>query len=200
MAACYHRRCVRPRPATVVTRLQVAMRGHVILSHGLESGPQATKVSAMAEVAEARGWSSERPDYRDIDATREVREVQRRLERLLERCAAAPRPLVLAGSSMGAFISALASREVPAVGLFLLAPPVHLEGYPRRLVAAHVPTTIIHGWDDELIPSGDVVRWARTRRDRLILVDDSHRLTAHVDEAAGEFGRFLDRLAERAPQ
>ena len=171
------------------------MRGHVILSHGLESGPQATKVTAMAAVAEARGWSSERPDYRDIDATRQVTEVQRRLERLLERCAAAPRPLVLAGSSMGAFISALASREVPLAGLFLLAPPVHLEGFPRKLAAAAVPTTLIHGWDDELIPAGDVVRWSRQRRDRLVLVHDDHRLTAHVEFCADEFGRFLDTLA-----
>lgn len=170
------------------------MRGHVILSHGLESGPQATKVSAMAEVAEALGYSSERPDYRDIDATRQVREVQRRLERLLQRCAQAPRPLVLAGSSMGAFISALASREVPVAGLFLLAPPVHLEGYPRQLIAAHVPTVVVHGWDDELIPAGDVVRWARARRDRLLLVDDDHRLGAHVQFCAQEFGRFLEAL------
>ena len=170
------------------------MRGHVILSHGLESGPLATKVSAMAEVAEARGWTSERPDYRDLDATRQVREVSNRLGRLLACCAQAPRPLVLAGSSMGAFISALASREVPVAGLFLLAPPVRLDGYPRALAAAEVPTTIIHGWDDELIPAGDVVRWARPRRDRLLLVHDSHRLAGHVDFCAQEFGRFLDAL------
>lgn len=170
------------------------MRGHVILSHGLESGPEATKVSAMARVAEARGWSSERPDYRDIDRTRQVREVHSRLQRLLECCARAPRPLVLAGSSMGAFVSALASHEVEVAGLFLLAPPVQLEGFPRCLSAAPVPTTVVHGWDDELIPAGDVVRWAGPRRDRLLLVDDSHRLAAHVEFCAAEFGRFLDDL------
>ena len=38
--------------------------GHVILSHGLESGPEATKVSALAKVAEQLGWTHERPDYR----------------------------------------------------------------------------------------------------------------------------------------
>ncbi|MFA7443755.1 MAG: hypothetical protein WCZ65_10375, partial [Lysobacteraceae bacterium] len=81
------------------------MRGHAILSHGLESGPLATKVSALARVAESLGWSTERPDYRDIDASRDVREVDARLDRLRQRCLAAPRPLVLAGSSMGAFIS-----------------------------------------------------------------------------------------------
>ncbi len=170
------------------------MKGHCILSHGLESGPQATKVSALAEAAEALGWSSERPDYRDLDASKDIREVHTRLARLRERCNAAPRPLVLAGSSMGAFIAALATREVECVGLFLMAPPIRLPDFPLRLDAARIPTCIIHGWDDELIPADDVTRWAHARRDELILVNDSHRLSAHVDYCAAQFARFLAAL------
>lgn len=171
------------------------MPGHVILSHGLHSSPAATKVSAMAAMAESLGWSHERPDYSDIDASHDIAEVANRLQRLLDRCAAAPRPLVLAGSSMGAFISALATLEVPCAGLFLLAPPVHLDGFPRALRAAVLPTTVIHGWSDDVCPVGDVIRWSQRRRDRLLLVDDGHRLDAHVDLCAAEFGRFLTALA-----
>ena len=40
----------------------------------------------------------------------------------------------------------------------------------------------------------DVVRWAQVRNDRLILVDDSHRLANHVEFCAEEFGRFLAAL------
>ena len=170
------------------------MHGHIILSHGLNSGPDATKVSAMAKVAESLGWTTERPDYSDLDARGEIGEVSARLERLLDRAQAAKQPLVLAGSSMGAFISALASLEVECVGLFLVAPPVVLEGYPQSLDAELIPTTVIHGWDDEMIPAGDVVRWAQVRNDRLILVDDTHRLEQHVDFCAEEFGRFLAAL------
>lgn len=170
------------------------MSGHIILSHGLESGPEATKVSALAEVAAARGWTSERPDYRDLDATRDIREVASRLDRLLARCRAAREPLVLAGSSMGAFISALASLEVPCRGLFLMAPPVALPDFPRRLDAARVPTWIVHGWDDELIPAAEVVAFAHARRDRLVLVDDAHRLANHVDDCARLFDLFLAGL------
>ena len=170
------------------------MRGHVILSHGLDSTPDATKVSALARVAESLGWTTERPDYSDIDARRDIGEVSARLERLLDRAQAAPKPLVLAGSSMGAFISALATLELECAGLFLMAPPVQLDGFPQSLDAELLPTTVIHGWDDELIPAGDVVRWAQVRNDRLILVDDSHRLAAHVDFCAEEFGRFLAAL------
>ena len=48
------------------------MRGHCILSHGFESGPDATKVTALADVAERLGWTHERPDYTDLDARREI--------------------------------------------------------------------------------------------------------------------------------
>lgn len=171
------------------------MNGHVILSHGLNSSPAATKVSAMAAMAESLGWTHERPDYSDIDASGDIREVDRRLARLLEHCALAPRPLVLAGSSMGAFISALATLEVKCVGLFLLAPPVRMEGYPRALRAATLPTRVVHGWADDICPVGDVIRWTQRRQDRLLLVDDEHRLERHVALCAEEFGRFLETLS-----
>ncbi|GIX35207.1 MAG: alpha/beta hydrolase [Lysobacteraceae bacterium] len=171
------------------------MPGHAILSHGLHSSPAATKVSALARVAEQLGWTCERPDYTDLDATRDIARVNDRLQRLVERCRQAPRPLVLAGSSMGAYISALASLEVPCAGLFLIAPPVHLEGYPRLLRAAVVPTVIVHGWNDEICPVGDVIRWAQRRHDRLLVVDDGHRLEGHVEFCAETFGRFLAGLA-----
>ena len=51
------------------------MRGHCILSHGFESGPDATKVTALSAVAERFGWTHERPDYTDLDARREVSKV-----------------------------------------------------------------------------------------------------------------------------
>ena len=154
--------------------------GHCILSHGFESGPDATKVTALAEVAVRLGWTCERPDYTDLDAMREAGElgdVAGRLERLLglARVAAARGPLVLAGSSLGAWISGLVS-----------------------LRAAAAPTVIVHGWDDELIPAAQVVEWAAARRDRLLLVDDTHRLSANVGTSAAAFeSLLLDVTADR---
>ena len=170
------------------------MIGHAILSHGLESGPNATKVSALAAAAEALGWTTERPDYLEADRTGAFGDIDRRLAILRERCDAAKGPLVLAGSSMGAFVSALMSLEVPCAGLFLMAPPPWIEGYPRQLDAARVPTTIVHGWEDELIPAQMVIEWARLRRDQLVLVNDSHRLADHVAFCAGRFADFLKSL------
>lgn len=177
----------------------MSVRGHCILSHGFESGPDATKVTALADVAERHGWTHERPDYTDLDAKREVSElgdVMARLQRLrgLAQTAAARGPLVLAGSSLGAWISARVSLEVPIAGLFLLAPPVRMGAAPA-LEAARVPTSIVHGWDDELIPSAEVVAWAQPRRARLLLVDDGHRLSRHVGASADAFAALLASLA-----
>lgn len=176
----------------------MSARGHCILSHGFESGPDATKVTALAEAAQRLGWTHERPDYTDLDAKREVSElgdVPARLQRLLAlaREAASRGPLVLAGSSLGAWISGRASLEVPLAGLFLMAPPVRMAPAPP-LEAAAVPTSIIHGWDDELIPAREVVDWALARRARLLMVDDSHRLSGHVAASADAFAALLAGL------
>ncbi len=171
------------------------MKGHCILSHGFESGPDATKVTALADVAERLGWSHERPDYSDLDAMHEVSElgdVAARLQRLLKIAneAATRGPLVLAGSSLGAWISGRASLDVPVHGLFLMAPPVSMGSAPG-LDAARVPTSIIHGWHDELIPARQVVEWAVLRDARLLLVNDSHRLSDHVQASADAFEQLL---------
>ena len=164
------------------------MQGLVILSHGQESGPDATKVTTLALVAERLGWTSERPDYRGVESPLERR------DQLLGRIRSAPGRVVLVGSSMGAYISGLASREAGIAGLFLLAPPIALGDQWPRFDSAPVPTAIVHGWRDELIPVSDVVDFARERGATLHLVDDEHRLARHVDACAAWFRQFLDAL------
>lgn len=176
----------------------MSTRGHCILSHGFESGPDAIKVTALERVAQRLGWSCERPDYTDLDARREVSElgdVPARVQRLLAlaRAAAAKGPVVLAGSSLGAYISARVSLEAPASALFLMAPPTRM-GAAAPLDAAQVPTSIIHGWDDELIPAAHVIDWAHPRRARLLLVDDGHRLSNHVEASADAFAALLSGI------
>lgn len=170
-------------------------RGHCILSHGFESGPDATKVTALAEVAERLGFTHERPDYTDLDARREVSnvgDVPARLQRLvgLAAAAAARGPVVLAGSSLGAYISAIASLQVPTQALFLMVPPTRMGPMPA-LDAAPVPISVVHAWQDELIPAADVIAWAQARSARLLLVQDGHRLERHVEASAQAFEALL---------
>ena len=171
------------------------MTGHVIISHGLQSSPDASKATALADRAQALGWSHERPDFREIDAVSELGDVHARITRLRQLASLNRGPLVLAGSSMGAFISARVSLEIPLIGLFLMAPPTRLQGYDIALEAAPVPTRIVHGWHDELIPAIEVVRWAQARGDHLVLVDDSHRLAGNVRLCADEFSALLQGLS-----
>ncbi|AIC09145.1 YqiA/YcfP family alpha/beta fold hydrolase [Xylella fastidiosa] len=173
-------------------------RGHCILSHGFESSPDANKVTALAEVAERLGWSHVRPDYSDLDARREVSllgDVPGRLERLLAlaRDAVTRGPVVLAGSSLGAYISGRVSLQVPVRGLFLMVPPICISQMPT-LDAASVPISIVHAWRDELIPAVEVIAWAQARAARLLVVDDTHRLGHHVDAVAQAFAALLATL------
>ena len=166
------------------------MKPFLILSHGLDSSPDATKVSALATVAKLMGFASARPDYRDLDASGDVRRIDERIARLVEH---APKdtPVILAGSSMGAFVSGFASFELKCVGLFLMALPMTIPGYARRFEAARVPTALVHGWNDELCPPDAAIAFARARNAEIALVDDDHRLSRHVDFIATRFSEFL---------
>ncbi len=180
------------------SRLPAMSRGHCILSHGFESGPDATKVTALAEVAERLGWTHERPDYSDLDARREISpvgDVPARLQRLVQRAGemAARGPLVLGGSSLGAYISAITSLQVPVKGLFLMVPPTTMGPMPA-LDAAAVPISVVHAWHDEIIPAEEVIRWAGQRSARLLMVNDSHRLMRNVEASAQAFETLLRSL------
>ena len=175
------------------------MRGQIILSHGSLSSPDATKVSALAALAESLGWNTQRPDYRDDDALGHGASVVPRLERLRAAMRATEGPAVLVGSSMGAFVSGLASLELPVAGLFLLATPEAIPGCEAAFdLRMDVPTLLIHGWRDELCPLDDLYASAGRRQLPLLVLDDDHRLSASVDVVAAQFRLFLERLAAAA--
>lgn len=175
------------------------MRGQIILSHGSDSSPDATKVSVLAALAESLGWQTQRPDYREDDARGHAASVSPRLARLRAAVTACATPPVLVGSSMGAFVSGLASLEVPVAGLFLLATPEAIPGYEAAFdLRMDVPTLLIHGWRDELCPLDDVYALAGRRQLPLLVLDDDHRLSASVEVIAAQFRLFLERLAPAA--
>ena len=172
------------------------MRGHVILSHGSGSGPQATKVSVLAEAAESMGFGSERPDYRDCDALGEEASLAPRVARLVERIRAASEPPILVGSSMGAFVSGLASLQAPCRALFLMALPVGIPGVePRFDMARDIPAMLVHGFADELCPAEAALGFAGKAGMPALLVNDGHRLADHVDTVAEQFRLFLEHIA-----
>jgi fermentation-respiration switch protein FrsA (DUF1100 family) len=75
-----------------------------------------------------------------------------------------------------------------------MALPLAIPGYARRFGAARVPTSLVHGWNDELCPADEAIAFARARADEIVLVRDDHRLSNHVDFVAARFGEFLRRF------
>ncbi|WP_266159364.1 alpha/beta hydrolase [Dyella silvatica] len=169
------------------------MPGHVILSHGSDSGPGATKVSALAELAEAMGWVTTRPDYREDDKRGYAGSVAPRIARLHAHIQALKAPPVLVGSSMGAFVSGLVSLDVPVAGLFLLATPALIPGYEKAFdLRKQVPTLLMHGQQDEICPIEQIEAFAGKRSLPLLVLHDDHRLTASMESIGQQFRLFLD--------
>ena len=133
-------------------------------------------------------------DARGIDGC-----VSPRIARLRATIEAMPTPPLLVGSSMGAFVSGLASLDVPVLGLLLLATPSTIPGYARAFdLRGGVPTMLIHGWRDDVCQPAGVQMLAAQRRLPLLMLDDDHRLGASTDAIALQFQRLLDQLATAA--
>jgi len=161
----------------------------VFFAHGRESGPWGAKILALAEAARERDFMVESPDYSDLMNPDE------RVERLVALCTGLGRPPVLVGSSMGAYVSIVASAAIRPVALFLMAPAVYIPGYrEEEPVPFAGKTVIVHGWDDDIIPPSHVFRFARINRTQLHLVADGHRLENQIPFLVREFGMLLDDI------
>lgn len=163
---------------------------HLIWSHGRDSRPWGSKSLRLKSLAEEMGFSMSAPDYVGImDADERVR-------MLLEHASGISGPVALLGSSMGGYVSAVASFTLAPLALFLLAPAFYLDfiGTVRDFSQATAPTRIIHGWHDDVVPYEKSVRYAREHLARLTLVDGGHRLGGNMDEIEDLFRLFLRDL------
>ncbi|MFO1376618.1 MAG: YqiA/YcfP family alpha/beta fold hydrolase [Steroidobacteraceae bacterium] len=162
---------------------------YVVFSHGKESGPWGTKISAMADVARSEGWQAESVDYRGVE------EPQDRVTRLLSFCRDLQGDLVLVGSSLGGHVATSASVLLRAQGLFLLAPAFYMPGYePQTPKPAPCPITIVHGWRDDVVPVDNSIRFARQYRAALHIIDADHRMQDNVAQINYLFEYFLVAL------
>ena len=163
-------------------------KGLVHFVHGKESGPNGSKIAALAQVARQHGWEVASLDYSHTT------DPAIRLDQLMEACKDLDQTLLLVGSSMGGWVAAEASVRVDAYGVFLLAPALYMPDYPTpapAVLAYHAE--IVHGWDDEVIPCENSIRFARLRGCTLHLAPGDHRLTLRIPLLCELFGAFLSR-------
>jgi pimeloyl-ACP methyl ester carboxylesterase len=167
--------------------------GTVVFSHGRESGPWGSKITAMAAVVRTLGWAAESVDYRGLDDPSE------RVRKLLVAGKEFQNPLVLVGSSMGGHVAASAASQLGARGLFLLAPAFYMAGYeeytPQDVAC---PTAIVHGWHDDIVPVENSIRWAREHQAALHLLNSDHRLEDQIEAICLLLRAFLPALDEPA--
>jgi pimeloyl-ACP methyl ester carboxylesterase len=163
----------------------------VIFSHGQESGPWGTKIRSMANRARSLGCQVDSIDYQGIADPSE------RVSKLLQKCAQIDDKLILVGSSMGGHVATAAAEELGAVGLFVLAPAYFMPGYEALTpTPPSIPTCIVHGWHDDIVPVENSIRFARSCSATLHLVDGDHRLTANIAEINEYLSYFITITSE----
>jgi pimeloyl-ACP methyl ester carboxylesterase len=165
--------------------------GTVVFSHGRESGPWGSKITAMAAVVRDLRWAVESVDYRGMDDPGD------RVRKLLGVGKELRNPLVLVGSSMGGHVAAAAARQLGARGLYLLAPAFYMAGYeeytPQDVAC---PTAIVHGWHDDIVPVENSIRWAREHQAALHLLNSDHRLEDQIEAICLLLRAFLIAVDE----
>jgi alpha/beta superfamily hydrolase len=164
------------------------MKKLALFSHGKDSEPWNEKNLCLAEVAKQQAYAVESIDYRNTNNPSE------RLKMLLAFDLSAYQNVVLIGSSMGGYISTVASPIIKPQGLFLLAPAFYLRGYPETEFQPPVNTFVVHGWQDEIVPVENAWRFSQKHRCHLQLLDADHRLISVLPEIEILFASFLQRI------
>jgi predicted esterase len=144
----------------------------------------------MAEMVQTIACTVQSIDYRGLD------DPSARVEKLLAEGSVIDDTLVLVGSSMGGHVATAAAAELNAAGLFVLAPAYFIPGYEELTPAPpDMPICIVHGWNDDIVPVENSIRFAASCNAELHILDSDHRLTANIDEINYYLRRFIETLA-----
>lgn len=160
----------------------------LIFSHGRESGPWGYKIKRLAPIAGHAGCAVESIDYTDLmDPDHRVE----RLVSLLNKQQGAP---ILVGSSMGGYVSLVASEQVDVRALFLIAPALYMAGFGKQEYQSKSPVIeIVHGWSDDVIPVENSIQYARGADCSLHIISGDHPLNQSIDRLEDLFRAFLQR-------
>jgi alpha/beta superfamily hydrolase len=158
----------------------------VYFSHGKESGPWGSKITRLAKVAKDQEYSVDSIDYSGIA------DPDLRVEHLLSLLNNAEEDFLLVGSSMGGYVSLVASEQVDAKGVFLLAPALYMQGYKKQAYNTKSKNVeIVHGWSDDIIPPENSIKFAKQMDCTLHLISGDHRLNSSIEIVEQLFSQYL---------
>lgn len=172
----------------------------VVFSHGKESGPWGSKIKTLSAVSEHLGCAVISVDYREHPESvkhdqNKYGEADRRVAQLISTNFPEHHKLVLVGSSMGGYVSTVATEILKVDGLFLLAPAFYLYGYGNQQPTPRAKQTmIVHGWSDSVVPVDSSIRFAKLHRCDLHLLDGDHRLNDALPKIEPLFETFLKQV------
>jgi len=154
--------------------------------HPLKGGSLDNKVAwTLARAAVACGLVAVRPNFRGVgESAGEFDHGIGETDDLLALSRAitthyGPLPWTLMGFSFGAYVQHRVAQELAATRLIMVGPAVSMYSFE----ATHIPTTILHGSEDEVIPFHAAREYA-----------DAHAIPLIVIEGAGHF--FHGQLRE----
>ncbi len=164
----------------------------IYFAHGKESGPWGSKIKRLADIAKQHGCDVESIDYTNI------MDPDERVKILVNVLKNEDSEFVLVGSSMGGYVSLVASEYVNAKGVFLLAPALFIPGYKtQEYKTNHKHLEIVHGWSDDIIPPENSIRFAKDAKCSLHLIDGDHRLNSSIKMVTSIFEQFIYGVACR---
>lgn len=170
---------------------KTVQRPLVLFAHGKESGPWGSKIRHLAEIAQGLGAKVLSPDYSGIASPEE------RVTYLLSLKLPPHSQLILVGSSMGGYVSTVASAKLNPAGLFLMAPAFGLPGYAEQHPVPKADAIcVVHGWRDEVVPAEHGIRFAAQHRAELHVLDTDHRLNDALHAVGQWFENFLQKVLQ----
>ena len=160
----------------------------VYFSHGKESGPWGSKITKLANIAKMHGCKVDSIDYSNIT------DPDVRVEHLLQSLDGEDdEEVILVGSSMGGYISLVASEKIKPKGVFLLAPALFIPGYEKQAYSYSNNVEIVHGWSDDVIPPENSIKFSKSNNCVLHLIPGDHRLKDSIETVANIFTQFLQQ-------
>ena len=169
----------------------MSIQNLVCFAHGKESGPWGIKITHLAEVARRHGYDVMSPDYSHTHDPRA------RVQHLLSLAPHAEN-LVLAGSSMGGYVSAMACAALQPRALFLMAPALYFPGWDEEAQSIPALSCVVHGWRDEIVPVERGIRFAQHNHSDLHVLDSDHTLNDQLPALEPLFSDLLKRAAAQA--
>ena len=159
----------------------------IYFSHGKESGPNGNKINYLTKIAISNGFKTESIDY-TVTLNPDIR-----IKMLLNKIDKSSKNIILYGSSMGAYVSLVASKVIKPKKIFICAPALYMPGYKvQNFDFLSCPITIIQGRNDKIVDPSVTIEFAEKYNCDLYLTEDDHSLSKSEELISNVFREFLE--------